>query len=251
MPRFHSAVGPVLAQTCGNYPLTPEQSDALQKARLDVVVPEGEVPFVQRCDIDGNEIIDRADIVEISKSRNQPASDPDDPRDWNENGQIDVLDARGCVLSCTFPRCASGDPRRRVPGNNVAKVRVQNTVGQPGKCFESADFSGDGNNDFMGIFEYVGNQPRGNNWDLQMVILYEDAAGDTQVVAYPYTGQTSRDGRSIFQHLSVQPPGTVDLQPGSITLSRPGMVSYRNNLPETLYYISDGRVRRAFYRVDD
>ena len=34
------------AQSCGNYPLTPAQSDALEKARLDVVVPEGEVPFV-------------------------------------------------------------------------------------------------------------------------------------------------------------------------------------------------------------
>ncbi len=45
-----------LAQTCGNYPLTPAQSDALQEARLEVVVPEGEVPFVQRCDIDGNDI---------------------------------------------------------------------------------------------------------------------------------------------------------------------------------------------------
>ena len=41
-----------LAAQCGNYPLTPEQSAALEKERLEVVVPEGEVPFVQRCDID-------------------------------------------------------------------------------------------------------------------------------------------------------------------------------------------------------
>ena len=27
--------GPVLAQSCGDYPLTPEQSDALEKARLE------------------------------------------------------------------------------------------------------------------------------------------------------------------------------------------------------------------------
>ena len=47
-----------LAETCGNYPLTPAQSDALEKARLEVVVPEGEVPFVQRCDIDVNSVID-------------------------------------------------------------------------------------------------------------------------------------------------------------------------------------------------
>lgn len=244
-------VGTALAATCGNYPLTPAQSAALAKEKLEVVVPEGEVPFVQRCDIDLNGVIDRTDILEISKHRNQPASDPDDPKDWDENGVVNVLDARGCVLACTFPRCAPSGPRAGEVQVKAARAGPQTTVGQPGKCFGAADFSGDGNQDFIGIFEYAGRSTRGNNWDLQMVILYEDAAGDTQVVAFPYTGQSSRDDSQIFQHLSIQPAGPVDLMPGGVMLTRPGVVSYRNNLPETLYYFSNGQVRRAFYRVDD
>jgi len=240
-----------LADTCGNYPLTAAQIDALEKARLEVVVPEGEVPFVQRCDVDGNEIVDRSDILLISQHRNQPASDPDDPMDWDQDGQITGLDARGCVLACSFPRCASQDPLLGGVAVNAAQTRLQNTVGAAGDCYQVDDFDGDGNQDFVGIFEYVGNNTRGNNWSLQTVLLYEDAAGDTQVIAFPYTGQTSRGGERIFQHLSLQPAGLVDLMPGAVLLSRPGVVSYRNNLPETLYYFQGGQWNRAFYRIDD
>jgi len=240
-----------LAQACGNYPLTPAQSDALQKARLEVVVPEGEVPFVQRCDIDENSVIDMLDIRQIIQHRNQPATDPDDPMDRDGNGVVNVLDARGCVLACTFPRCASQDRRATSVALNAAQARPQNTPGQPGDCYQVDDFDGDGEQDFLGIFEYVGNQTRGNNWDLQTVILYEDAAGNTQVVAFPYTGQSSRDGSQIFQHLSLQPAGPVDLNPGGVILSRPGIVSYRNNEPKTLYYFQGGRWNRAFYGIDD
>jgi len=238
--------GPVLAETCGNYPLTPAQSDALQKARLDVVVPEGEAPFVQRCDIDENGIIDRMDIRQISKNRNRPASDPDDPMDWDRNGVVNALDARGCVLACTYRRCAS---QQRRAGIDVQAS--QKTVGQPGNCYQADDFDGDGKQDFVGVFDYVGNQTRGNNWDLQTVILYEDAAGDTQVIAFPYTGQSSRSGNQIFQHLSLQPAGPVDLNPGGVMLSRPGIVSYRNNEPKTLFYFQGGIWNRAFYGIDD
>ena len=240
---------PALAQTCGEYPLTPEQSAALEAAKLDVVVPAGEVPFVQRCDIDGNEIIDRSDILAISQQRNQPATDPDDPMDWDGNGEINVLDARGCTLACTFPRCAPQDPRVGVAALNV--TQLQNTVGDSGDCFQADDFDGDGKQDFVGIFDYVGQETRGNNWDLQTVLMYEDAAGDTQVIAFPYTGQSSRDGSQIFQHLSPQPAGPVDLNPGGVMLSRPGIVSYRNNQPKTLYYFQGGRWNRAFYGIDD
>jgi hypothetical protein len=201
---------------------------------------------VQRCDIDGNEIVDRTDISLISQNRNQPATDPDDPMDWDQNGMIDVLDARGCVLACTFPRCAPSGPRAT---EQVAAT--ENTVGEPGDCYQADDFDGDGKQDFVGIFDYVGNETRGNNWDLQTVILYEDAAGDTQVIAFPYSGQSSRDGSQIFQHLSPQPAGPVDLNPGGVMLTQPGIVSYRNNEPKTLYYYQGGRWNRAFYGIDD
>ncbi len=141
-----------LAQTCGDYPLTEAQSIALEGAKLEVVVPEVEVPFVQRCDIDGNDIIDLRDIRAISLNRNQPASDPDDPMDWNGDGQINVLDARGCVLACTFPRCASS-------GGSILRAQAsvtQNTVGQPGECFQVANFSGNSEDDFVGVFAVTG-----------------------------------------------------------------------------------------------
>jgi RHS repeat-associated protein len=38
------------------------------------------------------------------------ASGPDDPRDPDRNGRIDILDARVCVLRCTLPRCARVSP---------------------------------------------------------------------------------------------------------------------------------------------
>jgi len=242
--------GPVLAETCGNYPLTQAQTDALMAAKLDVVVPEGEVPFVQRCDIDLNGIIDRSDILDISRNRNQPASDPDDPKDWDGNGVVNLLDARGCVLACTFPRCAPSGPGAGRALVKAAQVEPQTTVGQSGDCFQIEDFDGDGKQDFMGIYQYVGNQTRGNNWNLQTVILYEDA-GETQVIAFPYTGQSSRSGSEIFQHMSIQPAGVVDLMPGKVTLTQPGVVSYRYNQPKTLFYFDNGVLNRAFYKVDD
>ena len=248
---FGLAPAAALAQTCGPYPLTEAQAAALKEAELEIVVPVGEVPFVQRCDIDGNEIIDRNDIRAISLKRNQPATDPDDPMDWNQDGVVNVLDARGCVLACTFPRCASQDRRASSAALNAVQTQPQNTVGQPGDCYQVDDFDGDGKPDFLGIFEYVGNATRGNNWDLQTVILYEDAAGDTQVIAFPYTGQSSRSGEEIFQHLSIQPAGVVDLMPGQVTLTQPGVVSYRNNQPKTLYYFDNGVLSRAFYNIDD
>jgi len=236
--------GPALAQTCGDYPLTPAQSAALQEARLDVVVPEGTVPVIQRCDTNSDGAVDIFDIRAISMHRNQPAAHPDDPMDWDRNGMINVLDARGCVQACNLPRCAVSRTQLSAPQTTAG-------VTQDAQCFQREDFDGDGKQDFLGIFEYVGNETRGNNWNLQTVILYEDAAGDTQVIAFPYTGQSSRSGSQIFQHLSIQPAGPVDLNPGGVMLSRPGIVSYRYNQPKTLYYFQGGRWNRAYYGIDD
>ena len=58
------------------------------------------------CDVDLDGDIDRLDIDEIFAARNTPASGPDDPRDADGNGTINVLDARQCVLQCTNENCA-------------------------------------------------------------------------------------------------------------------------------------------------
>ena len=50
--------------------------------------------------------MDLDDINLITAARNTPASGPDDPRDNDDSGIIDVNDARQCVLLCTNARCA-------------------------------------------------------------------------------------------------------------------------------------------------
>lgn len=58
------------------------------------------------CDINDDSFVDINDIRTIVLNRNQPATGSDDPMDWDQNGVISVLDARGCVLACSLPRCA-------------------------------------------------------------------------------------------------------------------------------------------------
>ncbi|QHJ13834.1 hypothetical protein FX988_04114 [Paraglaciecola mesophila] len=58
------------------------------------------------CDLDGNDFIDSLDIRAIARRRNATASE-NDVADWDQNGVINVLDARGCSLSCDLPRCAT------------------------------------------------------------------------------------------------------------------------------------------------
>ena len=61
-----------LAQSCGDYPLTDEQQAYLAAQQLEIAIPEGEVPVIQRCDIDGDNTVDIDDIRAISEKRNQP-----------------------------------------------------------------------------------------------------------------------------------------------------------------------------------
>jgi hypothetical protein len=65
------------------------------------------VAVAMRCDANDDDVVDINDIRAIFGNRNQPASGPDDPMDWDQNGIINVLDARGCQRACTLPRCAA------------------------------------------------------------------------------------------------------------------------------------------------
>ena len=58
------------------------------------------------CDVDADGDVDRNDINAIFAARNTPASGPDDPRDANGDGVINVLDGRLCARQCTLPACA-------------------------------------------------------------------------------------------------------------------------------------------------
>lgn len=57
-------------------------------------------------DIDGDGDVDRDDIAIIFAARNQTSSGNADPRDFDRDGKITVLDARKVTLLCTRPKCS-------------------------------------------------------------------------------------------------------------------------------------------------
>ncbi|MEM8988181.1 MAG: PASTA domain-containing protein, partial [Pseudomonadota bacterium] len=72
---------------------------------VDLVVSSGPAG-PQKGDADNDGDIDRNDLTLIGRARNQPASGPNDPRDFNSDGVINVLDVRQAAQACTLPRCA-------------------------------------------------------------------------------------------------------------------------------------------------
>ena len=227
---------------CNNYQLTPAQQAFLDQQDLAIQIPEGTVPLVQLCDTNGDTVVDRTDIRNIGLARNQPSSDPDDPRDWDRNGVINILDARGCQRACAAPRCAPVPPQPDPQGGELVEV----------ECSQAQDFDGDGSQDFIGMYENT-EDDRSSGYKLELVILNEDENGNIQQTTFPYAGQVSVvEGETIInQHVSVQPPGEVNLAPGNITIDQPAVVSYSFGQPEVIYYWEDGRLKRAFYGIDD
>jgi len=57
-------------------------------------------------DINMDGVVDRRDLDLILAARNVRASGPNDLRDLNKDGKIDILDARILQGLCTKPRCA-------------------------------------------------------------------------------------------------------------------------------------------------
>jgi len=240
-----------LAEGCGDYPLTEDQSVYLQTQVPDIEIPEGSVPFVQRCDVDGNGVIDNDDLFAIREHRGQPAAHPDDPMDWDGNGVIHGRDVGGCASSCTSNGCAVKDDVEEEGLQNAGAAGQTELPGESAACYQVDDFDGDGAQDFLGIYEYTGSQIRNNNWALQLVILTEDGAGNVEHSTFPYSGQLSDGSGDLLQHVSLQPAGPVDLNPGSITIDQPGVVSYRNGEPKMIIYFDNGALAQAFYGIDD
>ncbi len=262
----------VLAEDCGDYPLTQEQQQFIDEMPLPIQIPEGDVPVIQRCDTNADEVVDIKDIRAIGLNRNQAAAHPDDPMDLDKNGVINVFDARGCQHACSVPNCGvntmpptgSEQPGRAAPpGGSAPPKRTTQSARPSGNpaplggvvedaaCFQVVDLNGDGEDDFAGIYEHTGDDTRGGGWTLEVLILYKDDSGNIQHVTNPYSGQRSEVEGKLFQHLSQQPAGVVDLMPGSVTIDMPGVVSYRNGIPKVLYYYQDGKIKRAFYGIDD
>ena len=230
------------AAECAAAPLTQAQIDYLASQSLQITTPQGDVPVIQRCDVDRNNIVDINDIRAISASRNQPAAHPDDPMDWDRNNVIDLLDARGCQRACTLRRCATPTEQPEVLVGGVTEAA---------QCSQSDDLDGDGAADVVVMSEYTGTKPRGGDWSLEVVILKEDANGNVGHVTFPYTGKQSATTGQIKQHLSKQPAGTVNLNPGTIVIDKPAVVSYRDGEPNVIYYYVNGVLTRSFYGIDD
>ena len=238
------ALAPVaaLAAECADVPLTAEQQAYLDSQGVDIVAPEGDVPDIQRCDIDGNNVVDMNDIRAIAAARNQPAAHPDDPMDWDRNSVINVSDARGCQRACTLRRCATPSAEPEVLAGGTT---------EEAQCHQEEDINGDGEPDIVAMSEYTGAAPRGGDWSLEVVILSKDENDEQKHVTFPYTGKQSVETGEIEQHLSTQPAGTVDLNPGTVILDEPAIVSYRDGEPKVIYYYVDGVLTRSFYGIDD
>ena len=232
-----------IAASCD--PLTQDEMDLLGNVVINI--PLGEVPIIQRCDTNGDNVVDIRDIRAISQKRNQPAAHPDDPMDWDKNQVINVLDARGCQQVCTLARCGVSEPLPELP----EEVPTENA-----QCAQSDDLDGDGEVDQIAVISENTDDDRGGEWTLELVIVSKDDSGNTLQVTYPYAGQKSvatvdqPDG-TINQHLSKQPAGTINLNPGTVTIEKPAVVSYRYGEPAVIYYEKDGRINRAYYGIND
>lgn len=253
LPVSFMPVG-VLADSCGDYPFTDKQIMYLAREGVEIVIPEGEVPVIQRCDADGNGTINNDDLFMIRAHRGELASHPDDPMDWDGNGVIHGRDVGGCASACNSigkGGCAVKDDDAEEEAGVLAAeaLTVMESVSNPAACYQTDDIDGDGTDDFVGLLEYTGTKTRGGDWTLDTIILTEDGGGNVTHVTYPYTGQQSSN--ELAQHLSSQPAGVVDLNPGSITIDSPGVVSYRDGEPKVIYYYVGGELARAFYGIDD
>lgn len=235
---------------CAEAPLTDAQEEYLEDNSIVIDVPEGAVTEIRRCDTNEDMVVDINDIRAISRARNQPAAHPDDPMDWDKSNWIDVLDARGCQRVCAYPRCAPAPLAVQ-----QAAVAEDEQLGGPeeeeGACFQTGNFDGEGENDLVAITEAPEEETREGDWTLELLILNEDEDGNVEHYRIPYFGQQSPDKTEVKYHLSPQPEGEVGLNPGSVNLENPGIVSYRDGEPRVVYFWEDGELKRAKYGVDD
>lgn len=227
------------AEECADVTLTPSQVDFLSLNNIQLIKPEGEVATIQRCDINGDRLVDILDIRAISLARNQPIRHPDDPMDYDKNGIINLSDARGCQRLCSLPRCA--------PGGEPPDEQVDGVL-DPSECFQTEDVDNDGNNDqLVTISERTKINADGSK-NLAVVFMREEG-GETKFFRDAFVGKSADD--KLDFHMSKQPAGVIDLQPGNVVIDEPGTVLYENGRPKLLYYWKDGEMLRAPYLVND
>ena len=99
--------GDGVGDVCDNCPdvPNPDQADSNGDGIGDACSAQ-----VAVCDVEPDGDIDKLDLRAISRSRNQPATGPDDPMDADGDGVITVRDVKACIPQCTLPGCAIPDP---------------------------------------------------------------------------------------------------------------------------------------------
>ena len=117
-------------------------------------------------------------------------------------------------------------------------------------CSVTADFNGDGKNDFAGLYLYEGPDKRHNNWILDLVIVYSEN-GSTKHVIFPFTGQYFEGQEPVLVYLRRQGPGLVDLMPGKYILEHSGIGVYRRGRPASTYYWDGKGFAELAMGVDD
>ena len=133
----------------------------------------------QICDVDIDNDVDKSDINLIFKQRGDTANGDSDPRDSNENGVIDLFDARICTTRCTLSRCASPEPNEPPIANAGPDILAE--LGE--LVVLDASASSDPDSDNLNFLWRILQTPQGSNVSLvnptQVDASFEpDLAGD-------------------------------------------------------------------------
>jgi hypothetical protein len=177
--------------------------------------------------------------------------------DWDGDGVIHGRDVGGCAATCNSTGCSVQTHSKKAHSKKDGLQAAQENeamaaASEPSACYQIDDFDGDGKQDFVGIYEHTGEQ-RPGDYNLKLVIVNEDENHNIQHTTFPYSGSSTVENGvvTVQHHVSMQPAGVIDLNPGTITIEQPAVVSYRYGTPKVIYYWQDGELARAFYGIAD
>ncbi len=171
------------------------------------------------CNVDADSDVDINDIRLIIAARNTPVFDPDDPRDANGDGLINILDARACVFQCTLPRCAE------IAANNPPTITsTPVTTATEGLLYTyDADASDPDAGDtlvfslelapagmtidpVLGLIEWIPGAAQIGSQDVRVNVRDPGGLADTQSFAIDVTVRPADDFERPAVTLSVAPP---------------------------------------------